>query len=405
MTSVVVVGAGVAGLTFARTLARAGIDVVVFESGGTSDIDTRRDATVVRTAERGPERYPLGHGVGGGSRINGRVAMPGRVEDWNEWSAGTGMAHWAWEAVADHARSAYTTPLDPIGPWPGRVVAAATTSGYVSVGARVFGDVLRAEGGVDVRTDAAVADVLVEGRRAVGVRLVDGTEILADHVVLAAGALVSPRLVATCGLVGPGEVVGLKDHPAVTFVVHADDDPHRGVGAVVECGDRQIVTVHEPGRMLVIGAALRVRSGGVVRTAREGVSFDFRMLSDERDVALLDDCMSDMLRIVADVADVVDVTCGDEGTSPAELETMTTGARESWLRRNVSGNWHAACSMPMGSMVDQRGRVLGTERLWCCDASVLPDLPRSPTQLPTMIVASVVADQFLISLGASPDSD
>ena len=405
MTSVVVVGAGVAGLTFARALVRADVDVVVLESGGTSDFDTRRDATVVRTAERGPERYPRGHGVGGGSRINGRVAMPGRVDDWNEWSGGAGMAHWAWEAVAGHAWAMHTASIDPIGAWPGRIIGAAMKSGYASVGARVFTDVLRADDGVNVRTDAPVGEVLVEGRRAVGVRLVDGTELAADHVVLAAGALASPQLVATCGVVGPGEFGGLKDHPAVTFAVHADDDTHRGVGVVVECGDKQIVTVHEPGRILVIGAALRVGSRGVVRIGRDGVSFDFRMLNDPQDVALLVDCVGDMLRIVADVADVAHVTCGDEGTSPAELEVMTAGERESWLRRNVTGNWHAACSMPTGSIVDQRGRVVGADRLWCCDASVLPDLPRSPTQLPTMIVASVIADQFLLSLGASPDSD
>ena len=405
MTSVVVVGAGVAGLTFAQALARAEVDVVVLESGGASDIDTRRDATVVRTAERGPEQYPRGHGVGGGSRINGRVAVPGRMDDWNEWSAGVGMKHWSWEAVAGRARAVHTTPIDPIGAWPGRFVAAATTSGYLSVGARLFAEVLRAGDGVDVHTDATVGEVLVEGRRAVGVRLVDGKEVLADHVVLAAGALESPRLAATSGLIGPGGVDGLKDHPAVTFVVRADDDPHRGVGAVVECGDKQIVTVHEPGRMLVIGAALRVGSGGVVRIGRDDVSFDFRMLSDPRDVELLGDCLGDMLRIVADLADLADVACGDDGTSPAELEAMDADARKSWLRRNVSGNWHAACSLPMGSVVDQRGRVIGADRLWCCDASVLPDLPRSPTQLPTMIVASVVADRFLLSLGASPDSD
>lgn len=404
MTSVVVVGAGVAGLTFARTLVRAGVDVVVFESGpdGHNGTYTRRDAMVVRTAERGPEHYPLGHGVGGGSRINGRVAMPGRADDWNEWSSGIGMAHWAWEAVAGHAGSAHTASIDPVGSWPKRIAGAARLSGYKSIGARVFGDVLRAESGVVVRTDAPVEEVLLDGRRAVGVRLADGKEVAADHVVLAAGALASPQLVARCGVVGTGEVDGLKDHPAVTFAVHAVDDLHRGVGAVFECDDKQIVTVHEPGRVLVIGAALRVRSRGVVRMDPDNVSFDFRMLNDERDVALLGDCVGDMLRIIADLADVA---CGDEGTSPAELGAMTTRERQSWLRRNVTGNWHAACSLPMGSVVDHYGRVLGAECLWCCDASVLPDLPRSPTQLPTMIVASVVADQLLLSLGASPDSD
>ena len=401
MTSVVVVGAGVAGLTFAGAVASAGVDVVVLESGPHRSGDDRRYTTVVRTAERGAEHYPRGHGVGGGSRINGRVALPGHPEDWNAWSTGTGMSQWAWDAVAPHARSAHTGPIDPIGPWSERILSAATAVGYLSAGARVFPDVLRPADGLTVRSGSPVEAVLLEGRRAVGVRLADGTEIAADHVVLAAGALVSPDLASSCGIVGPGEYVGLKDHPAVTFVVPADGDPHRGVGVVVERGDRQIVTVHEPGRMLVIGAALRVGSRGVVRVGPSGVSFDFRMLSDARDVALLIDCVRDMLRVVGDFADV---RCGDDGSTPAELEAMDTDALASWLRRNVTGNWHAACSMPMGEVVDQWGRVVGADRLWCCDASVLPDLPRSPTQLPSMIVASIVAEQFVLSLGASRDS-
>lgn len=401
MTSVVVVGAGVAGLTFAESVAETGIDVVVLESGSDGSSDDRRDTIVVRTAERGPEHYPRGHGVGGGSRINGRVAVPGRAEDWNTWSTGAGMAHWAWDEVAPHSRSARTRPIDPIGPWSGRIVAAVSTAGYVSIGARLFADVLRPAGGATVRTDAPVEAVVLDGRRAVGVRLSDGTEVAADHVVLAAGALVSPQLASTCGIVGPGEFVGLKDHPAVTFVVPADDDPHRGVGAVFESGDKQIVAVHESGRLLVIGAALRVGSRGVVRTGPGGVSFDFRMLSDARDVALLVEVVRDMLRVVSGFADV---RCGDEGSTPAELEAMDTDTLASWLRRNVTGNWHVACTMPMGVVVDQRGRVFGAEHLWCCDASVLPDLPRSPTQLPSMIVAAVVAEQFVLSLDASRDS-
>ena len=65
-----------------------------------------------------------------------------------------------------------------------------------------------------VRTDAAVSTAwcsTVAGR--VGVELVDGEIIDADHVVLAAGAIHCPAILLRSGVDTPGIGDGLQDHP------------------------------------------------------------------------------------------------------------------------------------------------------------------------------------------------
>jgi choline dehydrogenase len=418
MTRVVVVGAGVAGLTFARKVARAGVDVVVLESGGRNDVAgphamfkpelTHVESTVLRTVERGPEWYPRGRGIGGGALINGRLAMPGRPADWNSWASGEEMSHWSWRRVEPLVRSKQTEVIGQKGEWGTRFLRACARHGYERASARVFVDSVfddplsGVEGGI-VRAHAHVDELVVAEGNVRGVRLSNGDVIAADQVVLAAGALASPSLAMRAGVVSDSNLVGLKDHPAVTLEVLSIGGEDRGVGLVVERGDTQIVTLHELGRVKIVGVVLRVHSRGVIERNGANVSVDFRMLSDYRDQTLLAECVDDMLRIVADLKEPA--VLGDvEGGPPTLLSRMSTGQRAEWLKRNVSGVWHAGCSMAMGDVVDPDGKIFGSENVWCCDASIMVDLPRSPTQLPTMIVAEIIAERFLSRVGSIRDS-
>jgi len=46
----------------------------------------------------------------------------------------------------------------------------------------------------------------------------------------------------------------------------------------------------------------------------------------------------------------------------------------------------------MGSVVDGSGQVLGLDGLYVSDASVIPSIPRSNTNLTTLAVAEKIAD-------------
>ena len=91
-----------------------------------------------------------------------------------------------------------------------------------------------------VRSNAEVDSVLLEGHRSVGVRLVDGTDVRAGIVILAAGTYGSPMILMRSGI-GPanhladvgiatavdlnGVGANLADHPGIDF-----DSGWRGAG-------------------------------------------------------------------------------------------------------------------------------------------------------------------------------
>ena len=415
MVRVVVVGGGVAGLTFARTLSQRINGVVVLESGDRvrgneprswNDRQyTYRDSRVVHTTARGPEWYPRGRGVGGGSLINGRLAMAGRPDDWDAWPVQFAMTDWSWETVEPFMRSVNTQIVteSAMGPTARAIASSSRDVGYRILPTTLFTAPVASDDCGEVRLNAHVEDLVVDVDRVVGVRLVTGELIEADHVVLAAGALVSPLLAMRSGVVKSNALIGLKDHPAIGFGLPTGaSETFRGVGVVGEQGDKQIISVHESDRVTIIGAALRVHSRGVIERVGNHFTTTTAMLDDDRDVALLSDCLTDLIAVVSSLGDSDEsaIVCGTQETPLRELQVMDASERVDWMRRNVSGNWHAACSMPMGNgaAVDQNGKVVGSQNLWCCDASVLCDLPRSPIQLPVMAVAATIAEHLALSL-------
>jgi 5-(hydroxymethyl)furfural/furfural oxidase len=89
-----------------------------------------------------------------------------------------------------------------------------------------------------------------------------------------------------------------------------------------------------------------------------------------------------------------------EGESLEALLADDT-ALEAYIRRSAIGVWHASCSCRMGSdedslaVTDETGRVRGVPGLRVVDASIFPTIPRSNTNLPTIMVAEKIADALL----------
>ena len=162
------------------------------------------DLDAVRASGQAPRRYARGRGVGGSSAVNAMVALPGEPDDYDEWARNYQLTDWSWQHVA---------------PWFQRVAVprhrsashGAVAAALVSVGGEaaeltrfadgrrasvndVYIEPARARANFEVRGDSPVRRVVLEGTRAVGVELDDGTVIEAAAVVVCAGAIHSPRV-------------------------------------------------------------------------------------------------------------------------------------------------------------------------------------------------------------------
>ena len=76
-------------------------------------------------------------------------------------------------------------------------------------------------------------------------------------------------------------------------------------------------------------------------------------------------------------------------------------ALAAYLRRSVTGTWHASCSNRMGraddpmAVTDRQGRVHGTQGLRVVDASIMPCVPCANTNFPTLMMSEKIADTIL----------
>ncbi|MFC0435083.1 GMC family oxidoreductase [Kutzneria buriramensis] len=75
-------------------------------------------------------------------------------------------------------------------------------------------------------------------------------------------------------------------------------------------------------------------------------------------------------------------------------ETRPQDASDEHLRSRAGTYWHPIGTCALGDVVDGDAKVQGVENLHVIDASILPTIPRSNTQLPTLAVAEMLAGRL-----------
>jgi choline dehydrogenase-like flavoprotein len=303
---VVIVGAGAAGAVVAARISEAGADSVLLVEAGPDyrSADTppavrgtdiaralgmrslRWPALRAQLTEYQPRRpYACGRGVGGGSAINGQLAVRGTPADFDAW-ARAGCSGWSWRDVlptfvhiehdtdfGNHPGHGSCGPVpisrapaDRRGPVSTALYTAATDLGHTehpdvnaegstgispaawhrSDGLRVssndsYLEPARSRPGLRIAGEHTVSRVLFASGRVRGVELVAGRHrevVSTPAVVLCAGAVYSPAVLLRSG-VGPSghldalgiEIVaalpgvgaGLSDHPAVLLSFRLTD--------------------------------------------------------------------------------------------------------------------------------------------------------------------------------------
>jgi len=420
---------------------------------------------------------PRGKVLGGSSAINGAVAMRAPKSDFERWAREYKLQGWTWDALTPAFQRAERTSAGPAalhgrsGPFPihqlgfeetsdmqRAFVDAAVSAGFPRVadfnGREPFGagpypmntrmgDRLntgmtyldtdtRARPNLTIRGSREVDSVILEGVRAVGVRLLGGEEVRAGEVVLCGGTYGSPAILMRSGI-GPADElrrlridviadlpVGrrLQDHPFY-FTVWAGTKSKMNLGippvgailwartkmAAPDDLDLHVVPAHygDPassptGAIFVMGIAnTRPASIGSFklksRDPRVTPLIDFAFLKENRDRESLVDGI-ELARHLAATKPLSEFVHGEMSPGPA---ADSRAKIEASLAATLDTYHHPTATVPMGgdhdsmAVVDDQGRVRGIQHLRVVDASILPDVPSVATNVTTLMAAEHIA--------------
>jgi choline dehydrogenase-like flavoprotein len=430
-----VVGAGSGGCVAARRLVDAGHDVTVIDAGpdlapggvpaaidgpdGFAALNSPGRHFPGLTASRtslGPKSvYFRGRGVGGSSAVNAMVSLRGDPELYRSWG---------WDDCEEAAERVLVPTAPPQRSELGRIdraLLASDPAATVAALTRTAGRRITAAEAycwpvhdqISWVTDQIVDRVLFdESGAALGVATAAGTHLMADAVVLAAGAIHTPPILLRSGVTHPGVGTGLADHPAAGFLLQltASETPERSAGlglvtaSLIDRDPIQLLAINHLGEqvpanfaMLLVANMRPVGRAGTVRLRSSDPNVhpevDFNLLEEQQDVVVLRDGVIDALDVLRrpQFTSIVDeVFIDDMGTTVDALDS--TEAIDEWLRRRGADYVHASGSTARA--LDESGQVVGHEGVYVCDASAFPSIPNVNTHMPTMMLAERLTSRW-----------
>lgn len=272
-----------------------------------------------------------------------------------------------------------------------------------------------------VRGDATVARVLLDGDRAVGVETLDGERVEAGEVVLSAGSVCTPQLLALSGIGAPdmlraaglpvhherpGVGRGYSDHPSVYLAFPSPDtdgihpEAHGAQAAVHldagddPAGDLEILLFARPfapgGACHVMCALQAPESRGVMTFAADPHTpprLEHHYLRSERDRA--------RMRLLVRRAGEL-LAAGGLALAPGR--TSTDRELDAWIGAHLGTSAHLCGSARLGpaddpgAVVDPELRVHGLRGLRVVDTSVLPVVPRRGPAATALMLGERAAD-------------
>ena len=273
------------------------------------------------------------------------------------------------------------------------------------------------DGALTVRGGAEVDRVVLDGTRAVGVRLSDGTVVRAGEVVLAAGAVGTPHLLLRSGIgpvddlraAGielrhhlPGVGHGFTDHPAVFLPFTGDDAPAHPHAPAAQAaldldagadpaGDCELLLFVRPfapdGPLHVMCQLMHPDSRGTLTPTADGAPrISYGYLRTEYDRRRL-------RHAIRTAADLLRAGLGAR-VEPDGHVLGSDRALDGWIAAHLTTAQHlcGTAAMGPGGVVDPELRVHGLERLRIVDLSVLPVAPRRGTAATAVAIGEAGAE-------------
>ncbi len=283
-----------------------------------------------------------------------------------------------------------------------------------------------------IRADSTVARVVVEAGRTTGVQLVDGTEIRAGWIVVAAGTYGSPTILMRSGI-GPAQHIrslgidvridlpgvgsNLADHPGVDLdsgwrgpattgpILHSIAT-FRSSGAPTGGGPDLMFWVTDPNGdepgFWFDPILLKPESRGSVRLRSSDPSASPRItlpgLREPADVERLVEAYRRGVEL-ANRPEIRGFSKEAPPSAPPSAKAMRRRViQNAYSNPHVVGTCAMGPSPENGAVVDALGRVHGVERLSVIDASIIPDAPSGFPHLVTIMLAEHLSEQLLALL-------
>jgi choline dehydrogenase len=280
-----------------------------------------------------------------------------------------------------------------------------------------------------VRSDAAVDTLTLDGSRATGVRLADGTAIGADRVVLSAGTYGSASILLRSGI-GPEEHLRKIGIPIAVELSGVGSNLGSDIAVDVDCGYRgqaqdgptfrYVAIFHsadqherdaptlmfwpadpygEPAVYTIDTLLMRPKSRGSVRLRSSDVEapplIDLGILSEPTDLELLTEGYERAHEVAFNAE--MRRACGGPLTTPAHDrgELLRIVRENAYPLPHVFGTCAMGPSADDGAVVDLAGRVHGTQGLYVIDASIMPSVPSAFTHIPTIAIAERLTEYLV----------
>ncbi len=485
---IAIVGGGTSGSVLAARLSESpDINVTLLEAGADDStydaaiLDPARAAdawqgavpivTSAMKTETGAIPILQGRILGGTSAVNGLATLRGLPQDYNSWKA-AGLEGWGWEDVIEtfvaaecdldfgpipiHGTSGPLTvrrwrrdemsraqlvfldgmteagnpsvaDINDPGQLPGIGVFPVTIdkdANRMSTSLAYLTSKVRKRMNLEVHTDAKVTGLYIDGCKATGVVLEDGSEIEADEVVVAVGALWSPALLMRSGI---GPAAHLADHGITVLAdlpVGETMSDHLGPSVPYSHKGSRGGTAG-PAQSLYIGASngkdidyhLFPIAPAATQESTNFVMAAFLMqspgngkvqLGDSAEMdpvvtapSLPEDGIDRLRHAFRKIADWEESgTFRESGCQRLTPNDLTNeNAVSIALERGLLSYGHMTSTCPMGSVLDADCRVNGISGLRVVDASVMPTIPAGNTYLGCVMIAERIADKMKAEIG------